>query len=77
MNWYLFGAIALIVFFVALFFISFVHNRKTPPPKGCEHIKIEEENCMACNVEGCNIREKFEYDKLKEELKKSDKNKGE
>ena len=72
MNWYLFAAIALIVFFLAVFFISFVHNRRTPVPKGCEHIKIEEEFCLQCQVSNCSIKEKFEYEKLKEELEKGE-----
>ena len=65
---YLVLAIALIAGLVALFFITFVINRKTPVPEGCEHIKIEEENCLLCSNSGCEIKEKFEYKKLKEEL---------
>ena len=67
---YLVLAIMLIVALVAMFFITFVINRKTPVPKGCEHIKIEEENCLLCSNDGCEIKEKFEYNKLKEELEK-------
>lgn len=76
MNWYLFFAILLIVFIGAVFFISFVHNRRTPVPKGCEQIKIEEMTCLSCSNDGCSIKEKFEYEKLKKELEKDD-NKGE
>ena len=72
MNWYLFAAIAAIAFFVIIFFVSFVHNRRTPVPKGCEHINIEEEFCLACKVEGCSIREKFEYERLKQEVEKDE-----
>ena len=75
MNWYLVAAIAVIVFFVIIFFVSFVHNRRTPVPEGCEQIKIEETSCLACNVEGCSIKEKFEYERLKQEIEKDD-NKG-
>ena len=67
---YLVLSICLIVGLVALFFITFVINRKTPVPKGCENIKIEEESCMACSNSSCEIKEKFEYEKLKEEFKK-------
>ena len=67
---YLVLSIVLIVGLVALFFITFVINRKTPVPKGCENIKIEEESCMACSNSSCEIKEKFEYEKLKEEFKK-------
>ncbi|MBQ9448675.1 MAG: hypothetical protein IJU60_02225 [Acholeplasmatales bacterium] len=67
---YLVLSICLIVGLLALFFITFVINRKTPVPKGCENIKIEEESCMACSNSSCEIKEKFEYEKLKEEFKK-------
>ena len=67
---YLVLSICLIVGLVALFFITFVINRKTPVPKGCENIKIEEESCMSCSNSSCEIKEKFEYEKLKEEFKK-------
>ncbi len=74
MNWYLVIAIALIVFIGAVFFISFVHNRRTPVPEGCEQIKIEEMTCLSCSNEGCSIKEKFEIEKIKKEL---DEDKGE
>ena len=67
---YLVLAILLIVGLGALFFITFVINRKTPVPKGCENIKIEQESCLACSNSSCEIKEKFEYEKLKEEFKK-------
>ena len=41
---YLILSIGIIVFFVVLFFVTFVINRRTPVPKGCEHLKISEEN---------------------------------
>ena len=50
-NPYLFIAIGLIVLIAAIFIITFVINRRTPVPKGCEHLKIEESNCMACTFE--------------------------
>ena len=75
MNWYLFAAIALIAFIGVVFVVSFVHNRKTPVPEGCEQLKIEETSCLACKVESCSIKEKFEYEKLKQEIEKED-NKG-
>ena len=65
---YIIISVAIIVFFVALFFITFVINRRTPVPKGCEHIKITEENCGACQVSDCSIKQKFDVEKLREEL---------
>jgi hypothetical protein len=41
---------SIIVFLIVLFFVTFVRNRKTPDPKGCDHIKINEKNCGACQV---------------------------
>lgn len=72
---YLILAILVIVGFGVLFFVTFIINRKTPVPEGCEHIKIEEENCLLCSNSGCDIKEKFEYKKLKEELEKDGENK--
>jgi hypothetical protein len=70
---YIIICVAIIVFFVALFFITFVINRRTPVPKGCEHIKIDEDVCGACNVTGCSIKEKFDIEKLKKEIEEEDK----
>ena len=66
--WYLIISIALIAFLIALFFITFVKNRKTPVPKGCEHLKITEENCGACTNTSCSIKQKFDIEKVKEEI---------
>ena len=65
---YLIIAIVIIAALVAIFIITFVINRKTPVPKGCEHIKISEENCGACQVSDCSIKQKFDVEKLREEL---------
>ena len=67
---YLIISICLIAFFVVLFFVTFVINRKTPVPKGCEHIKISEENCSMCNNTSCTIKEKLDIQlqKIKDDL---------
>ena len=65
---YLIISIGIIVFFGVLFFVTFVINRKTPVPKGCEHLKITEENCGACTNTSCSIKQKFDIDKVKEEI---------
>lgn len=69
---YLIISIGLIAFFVILFFVTFVINRKTPVPKGCEHLKITEENCSMCNNTSCSIKEKFDIEKIKEEINKEE-----
>lgn len=69
---YLIISIGLIAFFVVLFFVTFVINRKTPVPKGCESLKISEENCSMCNNTSCSIKEKFDIEKIKEEINKEE-----
>ncbi len=69
---YLIISICLIAFLVVLFFVTFVKNRKTPVPKGCENIKISEENCSMCNNTSCSIKERFDIEKLKEEIEKDE-----
>lgn len=61
-------AIIIIAFFVILFIVSFVINRRTPKPKGCEDIMISEENCSGCQIESCAIKQKLDIEKIKEEL---------
>ena len=49
-------AICLLVFLLALFIVSFVLNKKTPVPKGCEDIMISESKCSMCDNEACKRR---------------------
>ena len=66
-------SVSIIAILIVIFFVSFVKNRKTPVPKGCEHIKISEENCGACQVSACSIKQKFDVEKLREELEEEEK----
>ena len=50
---YLLVAIAIIIVLIVLFFISYVLNKKTPVPKGCEHILKENEHCLGCTNKSC------------------------
>ena len=50
---YLMLAIFILVALAAIFVISFVAYRRTPVPKGCEGIKINEENCSSCGNKDC------------------------
>ena len=50
---YLILAISILVALLAIFIISFILYRRTPVPKGCENIKISDENCSACNNTSC------------------------
>ena len=72
---YLIISIAIIAFIIAIFFITYVINRRTPVPKGCEHIKITEENCSACQVTSCAIKERMDIEKIKEEIENEEEEK--
>ena len=52
---YLIIAIVILVVLLATFLVSFVLYVKTPAPKGCENIKISEENCSSCNHKECKF----------------------
>lgn len=51
---YLILAISIIIALAMIFVASFVLYKKTPAPKGCEDIKINEENCSACKNTSCS-----------------------
>lgn len=57
---YLIIAIALIVILTIIFFISFIAYRKTPLPKGCEDIKIDDNKCLSCSNEMCQFKKRKE-----------------
>ncbi len=52
---YLIIAITILVVLLVTFIVSFVLYRRTPVPKGCEHIKISEENCSSCSHKECSF----------------------
>jgi hypothetical protein len=61
---YLILAIAIIIILLVVFVVSFVLYKRTPVPKGCENIQINEENCASCQVTNCMIKkERNEVDK--------------
>ena len=51
---YLILAISILAALAIIFFVSFILYRKTPVPKGCENIQINEENCSSCGNTSCN-----------------------
>lgn len=51
---YLILAISILVALLAIFIVSFILYKKTPVPKGCEDIKISEENCLSCGHTECS-----------------------
>lgn len=56
-NLYFIGGIILIAGLFAVFFISYVLNKKTPVPKGCENLLHDEEMCKNCSNTSCKIKE--------------------
>ena len=51
---YLVLAISILVALLAIFIVSFIFYKRTPVPKGCENIKISEENCSSCGHTECS-----------------------
>ncbi len=66
---YLIISILIIAALAATFIISFVINRKTPVPEGCENLKITEEGCANCQIEECAVKVKLDIKKIEEDLK--------
>lgn len=52
---YLILAISIIAILAITFVVSFVLYVKAPVPKGCEKIKINEENCSSCGHRECSF----------------------
>ena len=52
---YLIIAISVLIALLAIFLVSFILYVKAPVPKGCENIKISEENCASCNHKECKF----------------------
>ena len=53
-------AISIILALLIIFIVSFVLYKKTPVPKGCENLLINEENCAACANKECALRKEGE-----------------
>ena len=64
----LYLAIIIIVLLVAVFIVSYVLNKRTPIPEGCEDLKISDEFCLNCSNTDCKIYERLNIEKIKEEL---------
>ena len=57
---YLILAISVILALLIVFVVSFILYKRTPVPKGCENLLINEENCAACNNKDCALRKEGE-----------------
>ena len=51
-------SISVLIILLIIFVVSFVIYKKTPVPKGCENLEINEANCAACKNTTCSIRKK-------------------
>ncbi len=60
---YLILGISIIVALLIVFIVSFILYVRTPVPKGCENIKISEENCSSCNNSECRFYKEREEKK--------------
>ena len=61
---YLIIAIVILVILLVTFIVSFVLYRRTPVPKGCEHMVANDEKCASCGHTECSF-----YTKKEEEEK--------
>ena len=52
---YILLAVLILVALLVIFVVSFVAYKRTPVPKGCENIKINEENCSNCQNKECSF----------------------
>ena len=60
---YLILAISILAVLLVTFIVSFVLYRRTPVPKGCENMVMNEEKCSSCGHKECS----FYQEKNKEE----------
>ena len=51
-------SITILVALLIIFVVSFLLYKKTPVPKGCETLEINEDNCASCNNKECSLRKK-------------------
>ena len=52
---YLVIAILILVSLLVIFVVSFVLYKNAPLPKGCENLKINDENCSSCGHKECSF----------------------
>ena len=57
---YLIIAISILALLLITFFVTFVLYRRTPLPKGCEHLKMNDEKCSTCENPNCMFHKKDE-----------------
>ncbi len=67
--------IILIIFLIGLFFVSYLLNKRTPIPKGCEQIAYDVQSCSGCKETSCeyHIRAEEMLKKMQTEMKEKEK----
>ena len=65
-------AIGVLVLLFALYMLLHIMNKKTPVPKGCEHLHISYDNCGSCTNINCSFKDGLYLEKIKEEIKNDD-----
>ena len=72
-NIYTILAIVFVILLVIIFIVTYILNKNTAVPEGCENIKISNENCSACGNLDCSIKKGIDLKKIEEELKEEEK----
>lgn len=65
-------AVLVIVILVAVFIVTFILYKRTPPPKGCEDIHPSAEKCHGCKETSCHFN--LYYNDPDDEMKPETKN---
>lgn len=51
---YIILAISIVVALIIIFFVTYIINKKTPIPKGCEK-EVDEAMCQSCHNKACKF----------------------
>lgn len=53
-------AVLIVAIFIIIFFVTYILNKKTPVPKGCEDLNDLKSKCAGCTNESCSFKKKEE-----------------
>lgn len=66
---YIIIAIVILVLLVVVFFLTYILNKRTPVPKGCENL-VDSEKCASCSNTNCKLYKlKDDLEEAKKEIK--------
>lgn len=66
----LFIGIIVIIVLLVVFFVTYVMNKRTPVPEGCEEARMNAQSCSACNNLDCEHH--IDIEMIKEEIEKEE-----